>query len=156
MTTRVINHGKKWVVFGICSGLFVLSMLYRASTAVIAVDLSQDLRLSPDELGILGALYFYATTLMQFPLGQILDRVGAWRTMILLNVVGATGALVFSQAGELSAGLVGRGLLGLGMSANMVGTFVLFTKWFDPREFATVSGFFWLWDLAAVCWPQAP
>jgi len=142
VTTRILEQEKKWVVFGICSGLFVLSMLYRASTAVIAVDLSKDLRLSPDDLGILGALYFYATTLMQFPLGQILDRIGARRTMILLNVVGATGALVFSQAGGLSAGLVGRGLLGLGMSVNMVGTFVLFTKWFGPREFATVSGLF--------------
>jgi len=50
---------KRWVVFGLCSGLLILSFLCRAANAVIAIDLSRDLSLTARELGFLGAAFFY-------------------------------------------------------------------------------------------------
>ncbi|MBU2550006.1 MAG: MFS transporter [Proteobacteria bacterium] len=134
------SHKGRWAVFGICASLFMMSMLYRASGAVIAPDLSRDLDLGPEDLGLLGALFFYGFGLVQFPLGLFLDRIGGRRTMIALNLIGVLGAGVFAQAGGLAAGLVGRGLLGVGMSANMMGSLKLYTQWFKPQEFATISG----------------
>ena len=133
-------RANRWTVFGICSSLFLMSMLFRASNAVIARNLSTDLSLTPDDLGLLGATFFYAFALTQFPLGYILDRVGAKRTIAALNLVGVTGAFIFAGAHGIGGGLVGRALLGVGMSANMMGPLKLFTKWFKSNEFGTLTG----------------
>jgi MFS family permease len=133
-------QNNRWTIFGICSSLFLMSMLYRASSAVIAGNLSLDLGLTPQDLGLLGATFFYASGLAQFPLGFVLDRIGAKRTVAVLNMIGVTGAFVFAGAHGLTGGLVGRALLGVGMSANMLGSLVLFTKWFKLNEFGTLSG----------------
>ncbi len=50
------------------------------------------------------------------------------------------GGIIFAHAGGLTGGVIGRGLLGLGMAANLMGTLKLFTKWFDLNKFATITG----------------
>ncbi|MDZ7699743.1 MAG: MFS transporter [Deltaproteobacteria bacterium] len=100
------------------------------------------MQLDPEDLGLLGAAFFYAFALVQLPLGMVLDRAGARRTMVILNMVGMAGTLIFSQAHSLTMGVLGRALLGIGMSANLMGSLLLLTRWFTPTQFATVSGLF--------------
>jgi len=131
---------EKWVLFAVCATLFVMSMFYRMSAAVIAEDLGRDLNLDPGGLGLVGGAFFYAFALVQIPLGLLLDRAGAKRTMMLLNLAGLLGALLFSVAGGLGTAVLGRILIGVGMAANLMGSLKLFTHWFDLRRFATLSG----------------
>lgn len=131
---------RQWVIFGICVCLFLMSMFYRVSSAIIAPDLSRDLQLDPQELGLLGAVFFYAFALIQLPMGLFMDRAGARLTMFILNAIGVAGTIIFAQATGLAMGVIGRAMLGLGMSANLMGTFKLLTIWFDLRKFATLSG----------------
>ena len=130
----------RWVVFGVCAGLFIMSMLYRASNAVIAPALVTDLGLGPEELGLLGAVFFYAFALAQLPLGLALDRFGSKGTMIGLNMIGLAGAILFAMSRTPLEAIIGRSLLGLGMSANLMGSLALYTRWYTAGEFATISG----------------
>jgi len=130
----------RWLIFTICSLLFVMSMLFRASIVIIAPELSHDLNLGSEDLGLLGAVFFYAFAAVQVPLGFFLDRVRAKRTMLVLNLTAAAGAVIFAAAQGLWLGLLGRVLLGVGMSANIIGSLTLYVSWFKPSEFATVSG----------------
>jgi MFS family permease len=131
---------RRWTLFAICTSLFLISLFYRASNAIIAPDLSRDLNLEPQDLGLLGAAFFYSFALIQLPLLPILDRVGAKTTMLLLNVVGVCGTLIFASTGSLAGGVMGRTLLGVGMAANLMGTLKLLTHWFEPNKFASLSG----------------
>ncbi|MEW5725230.1 MAG: MFS transporter, partial [Thermodesulfobacteriota bacterium] len=133
-------RNNRFLVFILSSCLLLISMLYRASNAVVAPELSRDLGLGPEALGLMGAVFFYVFALAQIPLGLVLDRIGAKRTIIVLNLVGMAGAVAFASAQGLPGGLTGRALLGLGMSANLMGPLKLFTRWFKAGEFATVSG----------------
>jgi nitrate/nitrite transporter NarK len=117
-----------------------MSQFYRVSSAIIAPDLSRDLGLNARELGLLGAIFFYVFALVQPPLGLLLDRIGARISIVVLNAFAVLGAILFAQAGSLPGGLIGRGLLGLGMAANLMGTLKLFTKWFQLGKFATITG----------------
>lgn len=117
-----------------------MSQFYRVSSAIIAPDLSRDLGLNSQELGLLGAIFFYVFALVQPPLGLLLDRVGARISMVALNFMAVIGGIIFAHAGGLTGGVIGRGLLGLGMAANLMGTLKLFTKWFDLNKFATITG----------------
>ena len=120
--------------------MFLTSQFYRASNAVIAPLLIRDLALNAEELGLMSASFFYAFALTQIPLGILLDRVGPRRTMTVLSLVAVLGAIIFAWAESLSAGVIGRILLGIGMACNLMGTLKLLTTWFGPTTFATLSG----------------
>jgi sugar phosphate permease len=131
---------RRWTIFGTCAFLFLMSLFYRASSAIIAPNLVVDLNLSPHALGLMGAAFFYSFAIVQLPLGLFLDRVGPRITMTILNFVGAAGAVIFAHAGGMAGGVIGRAMLGVGMAANFIGPLKLLTRWFDPSKFATLSG----------------
>jgi sugar phosphate permease len=131
---------KAWAVFILASSNFFLSQFYRSTNAVIAPQLLRDLSLNTEDLGLLSAAFFYAFGLTQIPITLFLDRIGARRMMAGFSLVGAVGALVFSFADSLVIGILGRGLLGIGMACNLMGTLKLLTLWFNPLRFATLSG----------------
>lgn len=127
-------------VFFLASLLFALSQFYRVSNAVIAPKLQEELVLTAEQLGLVSAVFFYVFAFVQIPLGMAVDRYGGRLTMAVLTTVGAGGALVFAGAPSFAVALVGRGLLGLGMAGNLMGSMKLLSHWFSPREFATLSG----------------
>ena len=131
---------RRWLVLALCSLLFIFSQFYRVSNAIIAPQLQKELAISSEGLGILGAVFFYAFAIAQIPLGLFLDRIGARLIMTALTIVGSIGALIFASAHDMTIAILGRTLLGLGMAGNLMGTLKLFTSWFSPREFATLSG----------------
>ena len=107
---------------------------------MIATRLIQDLSLDTEGLGLLSASFFYGFAVTQIPIGLLLDKVGPRKLMTILSLLGILGAFIFSVADSLTMGLIGRILLGIGMACNLMGTFKLLTKWFEPLIFATLSG----------------
>jgi sugar phosphate permease len=104
------------------------------------MQLIQDLSLDTEGLGFLSASFFYGFAITQIPISLLLDKVGPRKMMTILSLLGILGAFIFSIAGSLSMGLIGRILLGIGMACNLMGTFKLLTTWFEPLIFATLSG----------------
>ena len=132
----------RWLIFGLCASVFTLSMFYRASSAIIAPDLTRDLSLDYEQLGLMGAVFFYTFALVQLPMGLVLDRVGPRMTVFGLNLIGCAGALIFAGASGPADAVAGRALLGLGMASNLIGPLALLARWFPARRFATVQGLF--------------
>ncbi len=129
----------RWIVFALGSSLFALSQFYRATPAVIAPQLMEDLALDPQGLSILSAALFYAFALVQIPVGMFLDTLGPRKTMTALALVAAAGSLLFARAESLEAVTVARILLGVGTAGSLIGTYKLLTAWFPARFFATLS-----------------
>jgi sugar phosphate permease len=132
---------RRWAIFLITSANFFLSQFYRASMAVIAPDLVQELSVNTRQLGMISAAFFYAFALAQIPISIFLDKIGARRMMTALSIVGVAGAVLFSRADSYVASIMARALLGIGMSCNLMGTLKLMTIWFASSRFATISGF---------------
>jgi len=131
---------RRWGIFvSGCLGFF-LSMFYRVSTAVIAPDLMRDLELDAAQMGALGAVFYYAFALSQFPLALALDRVGPRATLTCLGMLGVAGAALFGLAQDYHQALLARVLLGLGMSGALMGVFALLAAWFPINRFGFVSG----------------
>lgn len=112
---------------------YFLSYLYRTVNAVLAPDLVRDLGLDPAGLGLLTSSYFLAFAVFQLPLGMLLDRYGPRRVESTLLVFAAIGAFVFARAETMAGLMIGRALIGLGVSACLMAAFKAFTQWF-PRE----------------------
>jgi MFS family permease len=137
--TRGIHLPSVIPLLGSLWGIFILSQFYRSAIAVIAPDLTRELELSPEALGVLTGAFFLASAAMQIPLGVLLDRFGPRRIVPSLLVASVVGAVLFASA-ESATGLTsGQFLIGLGCSGVFMGGFVVFSRWFAAEHFATVT-----------------
>jgi MFS family permease len=133
---------KPFLIFSILSALYILSMFYRVSNAVIAPNLTQDLGLNAETLGILGGAFFYSFTLLQIPLGPMLDRIGPRIVITFFPLIGALGAFLFAFGETFTAAFWGRIMIGVGMACVLMGTMKVFILKFPPEKFATLVGIF--------------
>jgi MFS family permease len=122
------------------AGGYFLSYLYRTVNAVIAPDLVRDFGVTPGELGLLTSAYFLTFAAVQLPLGMVLDRFGPRRVNVVLLVVAAAGAAAFAYASSFGGLLLGRALIGVGVSGALMASLKAFTLWFPANRLATVNG----------------
>jgi len=119
---------------------FFLSFLFRNVTAVIAKDLAAGFALSAAELGLLTSAYFFTFAAMQVPVGVFLDRYGPRRVVAGLLLVAAAGSASFALAGSLGTLALGRALIGVGVSACLMGSMKAFTLWFPLERMSSLNG----------------
>jgi len=119
---------------------YFLSYLYRTVNAVVGPALGQAFGLADGSLGLLTSAYFLAFGAAQLPLGMLLDRYGARRVEAALLLVAAGGSLLFALADGLSQLVAARALIGLGVSACLMGAFKAFAQAFPPERQASLTG----------------
>ena len=120
--------------------VYTVSQFLRSSTGVIAPNLTADLGLHPEELGILSGAFFLSFALMQIPVGILLDRYGARLTMIGSVGVAVLGCLVFAMAEGRTGLTVARILMGIGCSVMLMGPLMIYRRWFPADRFAALTG----------------
>ena len=120
---------------------FFISYLFRVINAVIAPNLVADVGMDAAQLGLLTAAYFITFAAIQLPLGVLLDRFGSRRMEAGLLMVGALGAVVFANAHSVGGLVIGRGLIGLGVSACLMGAFKAYVSWFPMQQLPLINGF---------------
>ncbi len=131
---------RRWIILGIVALAYILSFFQRFAPAGIAQDLAASFQTSAASLGVLAATYFYVYTIMQVPTGILVDTLGPRRIMVLGCVVGGLGSLLFGFAPTLELALVGRTLIGLGVSVTFIAMLKLVAVWFEENRFATIVG----------------
>jgi sugar phosphate permease len=130
----------RWLIFWILAIGYVLVYFHRLCPAVLAVDMMRDLRAGGALLGLLGSAYFYPYAIMQLPAGLLSDSWGPRRSITLFFGVAFVGSLLLGLAPSLVWAIVGRTLVGLGVSMLFVPTMKVLAEWFRVREFATMTG----------------
>lgn len=122
------------------AGAYFLSYLYRTANAVIGPVLSTEMAVGAGSLGLLTGAYFLAFAAAQLPLGVLLDRFGARRVESGLLLIAASGAAVFGLGQSVAELAIGRGLIGLGVSACLMAAFKAFSLWFPVDRQASLTG----------------
>lgn len=124
---------------------YFLSYLYRTINAVLAPPLASALQLDASDLGLLTSVYFLTFAAFQLPLGVLLDRFSPHKVESLLLILASAGALLFALSAELQDLVMGRALIGLGVSACLMASLKTFVLWFPSPRLPAVNG----WVLAA-------
>jgi len=137
-----VNPKLLLVVFCPFASGYFLSFFFRNVNAVIAKDLAREFSLSPSDLGFLTSTYLLAFAAIQLPLGVLLDRYGPRRVVATLMCVAAAGALIFGLAQDFVTLSIGRALIGLGVSAGLMGAIKAFSLWFPLSRMATLNGLY--------------
>lgn len=119
--------------------VYIMSHFYRTALAVIAPEVGADLSLSPGELGFLNGAYFIAFAVAQIPAGVMLDRFGPRRVISSMMLVTVMGTLLIGLSSSYGLALLGRLMQGAGCSAVLMGSFVVFARWFPQKYFAALG-----------------
>jgi len=121
-------------------GSYLMSMFHRVAPAAISRDLAAAFEASAASLGALAATYFYVYTVMQVPVGVLADTLGPRKILALGGLVAGAGSLLFGLAPTFDVAVVGRTLVGLGVSVAFIAMLKLIAVWYEERRFATLTG----------------
>ena len=119
------------MVFLAFAAAYTLSALVRAIIATLSPVLSQEFALQSRDLGLLAGGYFLGFAATQLPLGTWLDKHGPKRVIVCFLAVAVLGCLAFSVATSFAGLLMGRVLIGMGVSACLMAPLTGFRRWLD-------------------------
>lgn len=109
---------------------YFFSSLARAITAILAPTLTQELKLSAGDLGLLSGGFFLGFALMQLPLGKWLDRHGPRNVQLCLLSIAALACLAFAKAESFAGLLFARVFMGVGVAACLMSALTGYRRWF--------------------------
>jgi MFS family permease len=147
---------------------YVISYALRTVNAAIAPELTREFGLDAAQLGLLTAAYFLAFSFTQLPLGGWLDRFRPRRVEAVLLLFCAAGCFVFATATSGTALIIGRALIGIGVSACLMATLRTFGLWLAATRLPAMNGYMLavgnagailstapaLWLLQSMSWQQ--
>lgn len=130
----------RWRVWGILVAIYLIVFFHRLSVGVIVEDLNKSFGMNATQIANLGAMYFYAYTIMQIPAGVLADRLGPKKTVIIGCLVAAIGSIIFALSRNIPMAYFGRLLVGIGVSVVFLCILKIQSNWFPAEKFASMSG----------------
>lgn len=128
------------VFFLFAAGYFV-SYVFRGVNLGFAPLITHDLGLSAADLGLLTSLYFIGFAAAQIPVGVLLDHFGPRRVTAGMLVFAAAGIGVFGAAHGIVGLMIGRLLIGVGVSVCLSAAFKASAQHFALARLPMVNGF---------------
>lgn len=119
---------------------YYLSYFFRVVNGVIAEPVAMELGLGPASLGWIGSAYFLFFASSQLPLGVLLDRYDTRKVASYILIIAAIGSLTFAFAQSALMLWLGRGLIGLGVSACLMAAFRAYAALLPPERLPLVNG----------------
>ncbi|MCW6506958.1 MFS transporter [Lichenifustis flavocetrariae] len=134
----------KWRLLPFLLASYLVAYLDRVNVGVAALQMNQDLALSPTAYAVGSGIFFLGYFVFELPSNWLLERVGArvWiaRIMITWGLLACATALTWNAA---SFSVV-RFLLGFAEAGFLPGIVFYLGRWFPARERALVMSTFFL------------
>lgn len=143
---QVNSVSRKHIVLGslICAVaalFYCYEFVLRIIPGVLQSELSAAFgHISASTFGQLSALYYFAYSPMQVPVGILMDRFGPRRLLSLACLCCTAGSFMFSYSSSLMIAGSGRFLVGFGSAFAFVGVLSLAVHWLPRRYFSLVAG----------------
>ena len=119
---------------------YVISQFFRNFLAVLSEQLYFDIGATSDDLAFAMGFWFLTFSLMQIPVGTALDKVGPKLTSSFIFLIGgAGGSVIFAMATTPLHLIISMGLIGLGCSPVLMGSYYIFARVYDPKIFASLA-----------------
>lgn len=124
---------RAWLILAVGASAYLVAMLHRMALGVAGTDAAERFGVAVGALGVFTSLQLVLYLAMQVPAGLLADRFGPRRTLAIGLGLMALGELVFAAATSMPAGLVGRGLVGVGDALTFLNVLRLAQAWFPAR-----------------------
>ena len=123
----------------LCAG-YTVSQFLRTSLGVLSPNLMHDFNINPNNMGLLGGVFFLSFAIFQIPAGILIDKYGPRKVMSFVIIFAVLGSIIFALSNSFYILLIGRVLMGLGCSICLMGSLVLITRWTESDQFSKLAG----------------
>ena len=130
MEKNILPIKKAVLIFFVFACGYFISALLRAITATLSPFLTSEFNLNAGDLGLLAGGYFLGFASMQIPLGYLLDKHGPKKIVSSFLLIAIIGTGAFALAQNFAGLLISRILIGIGVSACLMGPLTGYRIWF--------------------------
>lgn len=130
-----VSRRLAWLAWMIASIFYAYQYVLRVMPSIMLHDISQQFHIDATVFGQFSGVYYIGYSLVHLPIGIMLDRFGPRKIMsgcILLTVIGLL-PIIFAEYWVYP--IIGRGLVGIGSSAAILGTFKIIRMSFKEKLF---------------------
>lgn len=103
------------LAWGSAQLFFMLSVLVAVVFAILSSEIERQLGLDASDLGLLGGVFFVTYAVSQLALGILISRIPARWVLGPTAILTALGTFYFSLSEGLTAAIIARALMGLGL-----------------------------------------
>ena len=137
----MFNHKNQffYIMLVLCAG-YTVSQFLRTSIGVLSPNMMNDFNINPNDMGLLGGVFFLSFAIFQIPAGILIDRFGPRKVMSSVIIFAVLGSIIFALSNSFYSLLIGRIFMGLGCSICLMGSLVLITRWRDTNQFSKLAG----------------
>jgi len=126
-----------WIAISL---FYFYQYILRVSPGVMVIELRQTFKLTAEEFSSLGAIYLYAYSLLQIPLGFILDRMSIRRVITLSILTCLAGTCFFAFAKNIWMLQAGRFLIGIGSAPAFICALKLVSDYLPEKDRGLLMG----------------
>ncbi len=127
-------------IWTLASLFYLYEFFLRVFISTISEQVIHDLHLTAQKFAIMGAGYYLAYSLMQIPVGILVDRFGSRILLTIAVALASIGGGWFAFAQTFGEGFISRCFMGFGSSFAYVCLLVLAINWFPKKHFALMVG----------------
>ncbi len=125
---------RKWGVVALLFFAVLINYLDRGNLSIVAVPLMNDFGVSPAGVGTLLSAFFWTYTLLQIPVGYVVDRFGLKWTYAAAFVLWSLASAAVGVASSFSQILIFRLLLGVGEAVAQPASLAYIRQNFDEDQ----------------------
>lgn len=129
-----------YLAWGAAALFYFYQYILRVSPGIMVTDLRHEFRMTAEEFSSLGALYLYAYSLLQIPLGIAIDRIGVRRTVLVSIILCSIGALILGFSSSLLWAQASRLLVGAGSACAFMASLKVAADWLPPGKRGFLMG----------------
>src|ERR1041385_2487965 len=109
-------------VLGLLCAMYFINYIVRVNVSTAAAVFQPELHLTNTQVGLIFSAFAYPYLLFQIAGGWVADKFGARKALTVFAILWSTATVLMGLTSSLSGMLVGRVLLGIGVSALPVAT----------------------------------
>jgi len=138
--TLTINKHKTAFLYLLLVLSYFFSYFFRVSTSVVLPIIQADWDLGASVVGFISSMYYYTYALMQPICGVLNDKTGPTKVVGAGIIITSLGSLCFGLGQTTTMLIIGRLLMGIGLSPMLSGLLVFQGTHFSPERYAFFSG----------------
>ncbi len=137
---KTITLKRAYLAWFTCALFFFYQYLLRVAPGVMIDDLRLQFGLTAEEFSTFGAYYLYGYSLLQIPLGALVDRVGIRR--MILGSIGLCigGTFLFAHSVSLPMAQLSRLLVGIGSATAFMCALKIAADYFPAGKRGLLMG----------------
>lgn len=119
---------------------YLYQYILRNSPGVLIEEIRQEFRMNADDFSLMGSMYYYGYSLMQIPLGIIIDRLGIRNTALCSIFLCVVGTFLLTITQVPTVAYLSRLIVGIGAASAFMSSLKLASDYLPPSSQGFVIG----------------